>query len=191
MRQHRFAIVALCALTTASLAGRPAFGQIVQTLPDYSGPFIGPSGPFPQPPVTVGTFVYSIPAGQSITSATIAGTWGNGQQAFSTAGVDVFLDAILVAQCVPLAANCWQVGTALRPWSFTFSPAQFATLTDGTAILTAIQNNNDVIRLGQPTLTIATGPTSAVPEPATLLLVGSGLVGLTIGGWRRGARSRV
>jgi hypothetical protein len=188
MLHHRLAAT-LCVLTVASLGGRPAHAQIVLTLPDFSGPFIGPAGPFPQPPLTVGTFAYAIPAGQSITSATVAGAWGNAQQAFATAGVDVFLDGILVARCLPLAPDCWELGAPLRRWTFTFGPAQLAALADGSALLTAVQTNNDVIRLGQPTLTLLVGPTAAVPEPATLSLVGAGIAVLILGA-RHNRRSR-
>src|SRR4051812_36472128 len=93
-------LAASCALACLALVGRPARAQIIQTLPDFNGPFIGPAGPFPQPALTVGTFAYSLPAGQAIVAATVAGAWGSPVQEFSSAGVDVFLDVIFVARCV-------------------------------------------------------------------------------------------
>ena len=66
---------------------------IVSTLPDFNG--ITTTSGFPLPPVLVGTFVYTIPNGEFVTSATLSGTWGTQAYPFSTAGTDLYVDGYL------------------------------------------------------------------------------------------------
>lgn len=162
----------------------PAFADSVTSvsLPEFNGTPIGSGGPFPQPSVTIGTFTFFIPAGDVITSAVLTGTFGNSVNS-STAGVDYFLNGLLVAQCIPFSSPCW-TGPGPNAWSFTFSPSQLALLGSGSATLTAIQTSQTTIRLGVTNLTVTT--TTVVPEPATLIMFGSGLA--AIGGIMRRRR---
>jgi hypothetical protein len=145
---------------------------ITLTLPEFNGPVLPPETLFPQPAVPVGTFSFTIPAGETLVGALIDGGFGNSSAAGS-APVDLLLDGLLVGQCAPLT-----LCTVLSElWDHTFAPGELALLADGSAVLTAVQQGQPVIHLGITTLTLNTvaGP-SAVPEPAGLLLLGSGLV---------------
>lgn len=158
----------LLALAFASLA----MADNVQTLPEYNGTgsYTDP-GPY-QPPTVVGTF--DILAGD--TAATISGQFGNSTVG-SSAGVDLYLGSILVAQCVEFAA-CYNGDVA---WSDTLTAGQIASLGTGLVDFTAVQTSQYTIRLGVTTLDQAT----AAPEPATLGLLGMGLLGLSTLGLRR------
>lgn len=60
-------------------------------------------GPYPSAPNLAGTFNYTIPAGQTITSASISGDFGNlGIGSASSAGVNV---CVGFGPCVPLTAT--------------------------------------------------------------------------------------
>lgn len=135
------------------------------TVPEFNGPRVE-SNPVP---VVIGTFNYTLPAGETLIDARISGTFGTSQG--SSAGIIAALDGIGVAVCLlPVCSG---------PWSFTFSPTDFTALLDGAAALTAEQQTiPGNLRLGETTLrlTTAAGPTGTVPEPAGLFLLGSGLI---------------
>jgi hypothetical protein len=132
---------------------------IVSTLPDFNG--ITTTSGFPLPPVLVGTFVYTIPNGEFVTSATLSGTWGTQVYPFSTAGTDLYLDGVFTGQCVPFAENCWIDDGTFRPFSFSVPSNVLPFLNNGNADLSEIQTNEFTVRLGTPTLTLVT----AVPAP--------------------------
>ena len=149
-------------------------GTITATLPEFSGTFQNVT--FPQPSIVIGSFNYSIPAGQNIVAAVYTSTFGNSVVP-NSAGVDVSVAGILVGSCPALAA-C-DVANSVTPFSFNFQPSDFSKLASGSLIVSAVQNSGKIIRLGSETLTITTG----TPEPGSIALLGVGL--LTIGMLRR------
>ena len=157
----------------ASLAAcAVAATTLVATFPELQNPpsFLS-SAKFPQPPLTVGTVVFAIPRGERVVGATISGFWGSSVVPDSTAGVDVLVDGILVAQCVKLVPYCYDPAPAARPWSYTFTDDELSKLSDGTATMTAVQTSDDTVRLGQALLTVRTSPVPGVPTLSTLGLV--------------------
>lgn len=165
--------VGLTALALSLAFGAtPATAQTSETLGEYSGAYY--TSGFPIAPVTVGTFSSSLWS-LGVAGATISGTFGN--SAFSnSAGTDLFLDGILIAQCVQFA-TCYSTAGP-HAWSYTFGAGDLGIFADGFAILTAVQTSEYTIRLGQTTL-------ATVPEPATVLLLAGGLFGLALKSRRR------
>ncbi len=163
----------------AAPAAAPA--QAVATIDDFVGPFS--FGPFPAAPLTVGTFSFSLPAGQSIFSAILRGSLGGPGGNVGTAPLQLFLDGLMVAECT-VEAPCFRNRT---PFSFAFAPDQFSVLDDGMATLTAVQTGPFVMKVSNATLSV-NAPNAVVPEPASMLLLGTGLAGV-IGVARRRRRS--
>jgi hypothetical protein len=143
-------------MVAAFAAGVAAAATIVVTFPELNGASFLDS--FPQPPVTVGSQTFSIPAGDRIVSARISGFWGTIAKADSTAGVTVFLDSVEVARCEKPDPGCWLGDSGQRPWQHTFTATELPALNDGTATLTAVQTSDEFIRLGVSTLVIDTAP---------------------------------
>jgi hypothetical protein len=154
MRKPTVLLALLGAIVTLAAASVGlAASTVTSTLPAYNGAFFSAAGPFPQPAVTVGTFTSSVPAGEVIVGATIVGHFGNNVNP-SSAGVDVFLNGALVGQCVKPTACFTATGA---PWSHTFSASEAQSLlAGGSAVLTAVQTSEFVIRLAPTTLTIQT-----------------------------------
>src|SRR5689334_7869403 len=150
---------------------------ITVTLPNYIGPVVG-AAPFPA--LTIGTFNYTLLPGETIGAAQISGTWGNSSRPQSSAGVDLSVDGILVAQCIK-PQTCWlDAAPDLVPWSFTFStPSHFSLLGDGHAQLTGQMTSEVQVYLGslRLDLTVNTPPILTVSGTGT----GSGTITSQVG----------
>jgi hypothetical protein len=148
----------------------PAQAQYASTLPEFSG---DPFSSSPWPIYNLGSFIGTPTA--NITFAQITGAFGNTALSISSAGVDVKLDGIVVAQCVEYSP-CWSGGGPLT-WSYTFAPNEYSIFADGIATLTAEQTAPYVIRLGEMQLTVRYDDVN-VPEPGTFALLATSLLGL-------------
>ena len=150
-------------------ATAPLLADNIQTLSEFNGnqEYFDP-GPY-QPPTVIGTF--NILAGD--TAITISGTFGNSVSG-SSAGVDLYLGNLLVAQCVE-DYLCFLTGPT--DWSDTLTANQIASLGTGTVNLTAVQTSEYITRLGATTLDQTTANTAITPEPSTVSLLGTGLIG--------------
>lgn len=156
----------------AAAAGVAVAGSLSVGFPPLNGAVV--LGSYPQQPVTVATQTFTIPPGEHVVAATISGYWGTAEYPNSTAPVDVYLDGILVAQCV-LGQTCSADSSGLTPWSRNMTAAELLHFDDGSATLTVVQTDNTRVRLGASTLTIQTGPivVPGVPalSPSALLAV--------------------
>jgi hypothetical protein len=159
----------------AFATGLAAAATILVTFPEYNGGAHPGDEPFPLPAVTIGSGTIVIPAGEQVVSAAISGFWGTKDDPDSTAGVNLLLDGVPVAQCVKPSTDCWIGDTGQRPWSHTFTAAELPALSDGSATLTAIQTSDLRIRLGVTTLTVETAlpPAAVVTPPESVPTLGS------------------
>jgi len=123
--------------------------------------------------VIVGEFDFTIPSGESIFSATITGNFGSNTLGSGSSQVDLFLNGVAVAHCDALCET--NSLSSDVPWTYTFTSAQFASLSSGAAVLTALQTSVSQIVLDPTSVTIQTAP---VPVPGAIWLLGSGLVSL-------------
>ena len=120
--------------------------------------------------VSGATFSFVIPAGQTITAATLTGSAQYNLQV--GASISLLLDNNNVTTISGVSAS--------SPLNITLNPVLFSTLADGTSILTLSRvggtfgGNYNLFSLQ---LNITTGAV-AIPEPATLGLLGTSLLGL-------------
>jgi hypothetical protein len=150
------------------LAGSANASIIVLTIPEYSSPYhdVG----IYLDPYVVGTFNFTIPAQERITSASISGTWGNSEDPITAHNL-LFVDLQPVASTYGYSPD--PRNNDYVPWSYNFS--DFSVLNDGVADFLTVQTSEYYVRLGETTLTINT---AVVPVPPTVWLLGSGLIGL-------------
>jgi hypothetical protein len=134
--------------------------QVTSTVSDICG------GAYSQAPYPsyAQSFTYTIPANYSITGATISGTWGSSCWSTSTAGVNISLAGLPVAQCVKPNAGCWAEGAPNRPWSNSNLSSIYTQLATGSAVLTVQQTSETWVEIGslRLTLTVTPNPTPGI-----------------------------
>lgn len=174
----------LCAGVIALVAPAAKANVIVSNIAEYNGPadFDFNAGDYPLAPVTIGDFLFSIPANQVVTGATISGTFGNNDVSSNTALSDYFVNSgvIEVASCDDPTANCFSGQTGVpTPWSYTFTANDLknlsAAFSSGSLDFSVVQNFAISVQTGVTTLTIDTAASTA-PEPSTFFVIGGGLV---------------
>lgn len=145
-------------------------------------------------PVTIGTYIFTIPSGASVTGITISGYFGNGDGT-TTALSDYYLGfggdetAVKVAGCDSASANCYSGQEGPYAWSATLTTAQISALssalTAGSIDFTYTWGNSPAVQdffsqTGYDSQFVYAGATSIdisySPEPATILF---GITGLT------------
>jgi hypothetical protein len=176
-------LIVLAAIAMLLVSSPTMATTISAGLLEYSGPL----NTIPPGAQIVNTFTYVLPAGETIVAAIFSSTFGNSAEA-SSAVMKVSLDGVLVGECPNRAAPCWANDTDIpTPFAHTFTAAEFAVLTDGSALLSILQTDLLTARLGASLLTIETAPSdlAATPEPASLTLMAIGLTGAVSAAWRR------
>jgi hypothetical protein len=196
-------ITAVLCIGAAFVLTTPAHaGDIIATVGSYDGPN-GYDYVTTTPPTSyqlIGTFTFTIPAGESAADVTISGTFGNGDSP-TTALSDYYLgfsgdeEAVEVANCDSILANCSSGQEGPYTWSATLTQAQIAdlapALTDGSIdfgytwdssppaqpvpdpFFSPTGYDAQYVYAGAATLDITPSP-----EPATVLFCFSGLAGL-------------
>lgn len=168
-------------LIAASFASGSYAGSFSATLPEFSGDGTNTTQ-------ILGTFVFDVPIGETVTSAELQGHFGNSVVP-TTSIHDVYADGILVASCALHESPCWHLPGDPDPWHHDFTGAELSIFADGKVVMTTTQYDCcefAIVREGAMTLQ---GLTSPVPEPTTGALVLAGLSGITLAVRRRTLRS--
>jgi hypothetical protein len=201
MTRQTIAVVILCVGAAIGLATPAHADDIIATTGSYDSPD-GYDYDTTFPPAgyqLIGTFAFSIPAGENVASITISGSFGNGDVP-NTALSDYYLGfagdetAVEVAACDSISANCYSGQEGPYTWSATLTQAEIADLApaltagsidftytwDSTPPAQPISDflsptgyDDQYVYAGAATLDIT--PT---PEPATVLFCFTGLASL-------------
>jgi hypothetical protein len=164
-------------LVAACFAHGVHAGSFSATLPEFSGDGTNTTQ-------VLGTFVFSVPIGETVTSAELEGHFGN-SIAPTTSVHDVFADGILVASCASHESPCWPLPGDPDPWHYVFTGAELSIFSDGEVVMTTTQYDCcdfAIVREGPMTLQ---GLTSPVPEPASCILMLAGVAGVALASRRR------
>jgi hypothetical protein len=173
--RHFQAALALSILAVSLMFASPAnAGNIaINQIGEYDGPILNnPS--YPQPSITIGTFVYTIPVGTEITAATVSGYFGTSVVG-ETALENLYVGGIEVAACTSENDPCWNgdpITGEQTSWTYTFTPDEFAVLDSGSVDYDVVQTGDFQVESGVTTLDITVAPT---PEPSTVAMFCGGL----------------
>ncbi len=173
-------VLAALALLVCGVGQSTVCAALVENFPEYNGAYY--TAGFPIAAVTVATDTFTVPAGQQVISADLAGIFGSTSQFYgSTAEFDLLLNGVQVGSTYDVTPDPFH---NVVPFDFTIPSGVLSSLDGGTAELSVVQESEYVIRLSSTTLTMQTS--SIVPEPSTLIvwsLLGTLAIGL--GWWRK------
>lgn len=142
---------------------------VTATIGEFDGPVLD-NPTYPQPPLTIGTFIFTPPPSGKILAAVVSGFFGT-TFAPSTALEDLFVGGIKVASCASESDDCWNAPFGVQtPWMYTFTPSQFSVLQSGSVPYTVVQNGDFQVESGVTTLTI-----TSTPEPNLVAFLCGGL----------------
>ncbi len=161
----------LGAAALVALAASPASAQQAVETATIGPVSLDDPGTYPST-LLLGTFDFAASPYITLLGATISGEWGATPFSPNTAPGNYYVGNVLVFTCNPGDA-CWGSNTE-TPWSYTFTPADFAALESGSADFTVSQTGLGNVQADTTTLTLDV----YVPEPATVAVFGASLLGL-------------